>query len=82
MAVHFTKDGSVRKYNQHIDQAIRYIILTYVGALVVGACVGDGITGALVGAENVGAMVGPSVGAAVGPQLPQNGPPTSCTGLV
>ena len=73
---------SKQYYSQHIVQAIRYIILTYVGAMVVGACVGDGITGALVGAANVGALVGPSVGAAVGPQLAQNGPPTSWMGLV
>ena len=60
---------SKQYYNQHIDQAIRYIILTNVGPLVtptIGACVGDGITGELVGATTVGALVRPTVGATVG----------------
>ena len=55
--------------NQHIDQAIRYVILTNVGALVestIGACVGDGLTGALVRASVEGAMVRPTIGACVG----------------
>ena len=55
--------------NQHIDQAIRYVILTNVGALVestIGACVGDGITGALVRASVEGASVYDTVGTMVG----------------
>ena len=135
MAVQFAKDDSSVRckvisnmskqyYSQHIVQAIRYIILTYVGALVVGACVGDGITGELVRVSVVGSSVDNTVGTMVGffeglavtglspgdtvgsdvvgldatglrlgdldglevsgfsPQLAQNGPPTSCTGLV
>ena len=118
---------SKQYYNQHIDQAIRYIILTNVGALVestIGACVGDEITGALVRVSVVGSSVDNTVGTMVGffegldvtglspgdtvgsdvdgldvsglrlgnldglevsrssPQLAQNGPPTSCKGLV
>ena len=60
---------SKQYYIQHIDQDIRYIILTNVGPLVtptIGACVGDGITGELVGATTVGALVRPIVGATVG----------------
>ena len=60
---------SKQYYNQHIDLAIRYIILTNVGALVApttGACVGDGITGALVRASVVGSSVVNTVGNLVG----------------